>query len=240
MKNKKNLIGKMVILLMVSVLCVLGVLFVVKSKMKDKEDVAIITTENNIQEETNQSDIASENEQLEKFSNMKIAEAVTQEITEQQSNENDNQQEETSQVVTSKSKESESKKTTVAQKQTQASQPVQSQKQQTIQSSATGNQQKQTTTTQTQTTKVEGEKFVRNDTMINKIKSIINNNQSDNMKTHGYTIQVDPSIKTKTNQFTFTESRVINFIKYSFGTIRVYAEDYYNNGQFIMTECYIF
>lgn len=106
------------------------------------------------------------------------------------------------------------------------------------------NKQETTTQVQTQSTKVqtkeEGEKFIRNDTMINKIKNVIDNNKSDNMKTYGYTIQVDSSIKSKTNQFTFAESRVINLIKYSFGTIRIYAEDYYNNGQFIMTECYIF
>lgn len=231
MKNKKKLISRIVILLMVSVICLLGILFTVKSKMNAKETIADTTTDNTTQEQTD--------EQLEDFANMKIAEAVTEE-TEEQPKVADNQQTETSQVNTVKP--NESKTATVNQKQTQKSTPVQSQKQQTAQQSVANTPQKQTTTTQaqTQTTKAEGEKFVRNDTMINRIKSVINNNPSDNMKTHGYTIQVDPSIRTKTNQFTFTESRVINFIKYSFGTIRVYAEDYYNNGQFIMTECYIF
>ena len=59
------------------------------------------------------------------------------------------------------------------------------------------------------------------------------------MKKYGYTIVVDSSIKNLTNQFTFTESRVKNAIYYKFGTIRIYAEDYYRNGQLIMTECYI-
>lgn len=231
MKNKKKLISRIVILLMVSVICLLGVLFTIKSKMNTKETIADATTDNTTQEQTN--------EQLEDFTNMEIAEAVTEE-TEEQPKVADNQQTETSQVNTVKP--NESKTATVNQKQTQKSTPVQSQKQQTTQQSVASTPQKQTTTTQVQTqnTKTEGEKFVRNDTMISRIKSVINNNPSDNMKTHGYTIQVDPSIKTKTNQFTFAESRVINFIKYSFGTIRVYAEDYYNNGQFIMTECYIF
>lgn len=83
------------------------------------------------------------------------------------------------------------------------------------------------------------EKYVRNDAMISRIKQIIQNNETSNMKNFGYNIVVDSSIKTQTNQFTFTESRVINAIKNKFGTIRIYVEDYYKNGQLIMTECYI-
>ena len=82
-------------------------------------------------------------------------------------------------------------------------------------------------------------KYVRNDSMIQKIKATIENNVTEDMKKYGYEIVVDSSIKELTNQFTFTESRVKNNIKYSFGTIRIYAEDYYSNGQLIMTECYI-
>lgn len=84
------------------------------------------------------------------------------------------------------------------------------------------------------------EKYVRNDAMINKIKNVINNNPSEYMKDYGYEIVVDSSIKELTNQFTFTENRVKAMINYSFGTIRIYAEDYYYNGQLIMTECYIY
>ncbi len=82
-------------------------------------------------------------------------------------------------------------------------------------------------------------KYVRNEQMIQKIKSVIESNVTEDMKNYGYTIVVDSSIKNLTNQFTFTESRVKNNIRYSFGTIRIYAEDYYSNGQLIMTECYI-
>ena len=32
---------------------------------------------------------------------------------------------------------------------------------------------------------------------------------------------------------------LIDKIKYKFGTIKIYARDYYNNGQFICTQCYI-
>lgn len=91
----------------------------------------------------------------------------------------------------------------------------------------------------TEQTKDEGLKYVRNDTMINQIKQIIKNNETQDMKDFGYNIVVDSSIKNSTNQFTFAESRVINSIRNKFGTIRIYAEDYYNNGQFIMTQCYI-
>lgn len=89
------------------------------------------------------------------------------------------------------------------------------------------------------TTDTNTEKYVKNDAMISKIKSIIQNNESDFMKQYGYNIVVDSSIKEQTNQFTYTESRVINYLKYKFGTIRIYAEDYYKNGNLIMTMCYI-
>ena len=83
------------------------------------------------------------------------------------------------------------------------------------------------------------EKYVKNDAMISKIKSVIQNNESDFMKQYGYNIIVDSSIKEQTNQFTYTENRVKSYITYKFGTIRIYAEDYYVNGNLIMTECYI-
>lgn len=83
------------------------------------------------------------------------------------------------------------------------------------------------------------EKYVKNDAMINKIKNVIQNNESDFMKQYGYNIVVDSSIKAQTNQFTYTENRVKSHITYKFGTIRIYAEDYYVNGNLIMTECYI-
>ena len=83
------------------------------------------------------------------------------------------------------------------------------------------------------------EKYVKNDAMINKIKNVIQNNESDFMIQYGYNIVVDSSIKAQTNQFTYTENRVKSYITYKFGTIRIYAEDYYVNGNLIMTECYI-
>lgn len=82
-------------------------------------------------------------------------------------------------------------------------------------------------------------KYVKNDKMIEKIRNVIENNVTEDMKKYGYKIVVDSSIKELTNQFTFTENRVKNNIKYSFDIIKIYAEDYYSNGQLIMTQCYI-
>lgn len=83
------------------------------------------------------------------------------------------------------------------------------------------------------------EKYIRNDNIINKIKQVIKENETANMKDFGYNIVVDSSIKNQTNQFTYTTNRVINSIKSKFGTIRIYAEDYYKNGDLVMTMCYI-
>lgn len=83
------------------------------------------------------------------------------------------------------------------------------------------------------------EKYIRNDSMISKIKQVIKENETANMKDFGYNIIVDSSIKNQTNQFTYTTNRVINSIKSKFGTIRIYAEDYYKNGNLVMTMCYI-
>lgn len=84
-----------------------------------------------------------------------------------------------------------------------------------------------------------GEEYKTNDAMINNIKNIINSNQSEDMKLYGYNIVIDSSIVEDTSQFTYTKQRVIDKIKYKFGTIRIYVRDYYNNGQFICTQCYI-
>lgn len=98
---------------------------------------------------------------------------------------------------------------------------------------------KSETTKATTQTKTNETKYVRNDQMIQRIKQVIQSNETEDMKNYGYTIVVDSSIKSQTNQFTFTENRVKTNIRYSFGTIRIYAEDYYSNGQLIMTQCYI-
>ncbi len=83
------------------------------------------------------------------------------------------------------------------------------------------------------------EELKRNDKMIETIRNVIRKNETEDMKNFGYKIVVDSSIKQLTNQFTYSENRVRNYLRNKFGTIRIYAEDYYCNGEFVMTECYI-
>lgn len=83
------------------------------------------------------------------------------------------------------------------------------------------------------------EEYKINEKKIAKIRNIINSNPSEDMKLYGYEIVVDSSITEVTTQFTFTEKRVKDKIAWKFGTIRIYAQDYYRNGQYITTECYL-
>lgn len=83
------------------------------------------------------------------------------------------------------------------------------------------------------------EEYRFNNEMTNNIINIINSNPSEYMIQDGYTVEVDSSIVTLTNQFTFTEERVKNKVLYKAGTIKVYAQDYYFGGQYLFTECYI-
>lgn len=83
------------------------------------------------------------------------------------------------------------------------------------------------------------EEYKINNQMINKLKEIIKNNETEDMKNYGYEIVVDSSIVELTNQFTLTEQRVINKIRLKYGTIRIYSQDYYFNGEYITTQCFI-
>lgn len=83
------------------------------------------------------------------------------------------------------------------------------------------------------------EEYRINEKKIDEIRNIINSNPSEDMKIYGYEIVVDSSITELTTQFTFTEKRVKDKIAWKFGTIRIYAQDYYKNRQYITTECYL-
>lgn len=78
-----------------------------------------------------------------------------------------------------------------------------------------------------------------NASIVEKIKNDIKNNESTYMQQYGYNIVVDQSIITQTNQFTYTDIRVKSMIKNKFGTIKIYARDYYLNGNYMYTEAYI-
>ena len=83
------------------------------------------------------------------------------------------------------------------------------------------------------------EEYKINNQMINNLKEVIKNNETEDMKNYGYEIVVDSSIVELTNQFTYTEYRVKNKLTYKYGTIRIYARDYYYNGSYITTQCFI-
>lgn len=250
MKNKKKFISKIVVLLIISVFCLLVVLFNLKSKIKIAEIVDNPIFENEILEDVTENIIADESEQLEEYSNEEIPETIVNEPEGQQLKA-DSPAEETSQLSTNKSNINENKpKTTVGT--TQSLPPTQPQSQ--IEAQVVEQTENQQTTiqnpivtqtqphTQTQNINLQAkdeETFVQNDKMIQEIKKVIEDNETENMKKFGYDIVPDPSIKELTNQFTFYESRVKNYLKYKSGTIRIYAEDCYKNGQFIMTQCYI-
>lgn len=96
-----------------------------------------------------------------------------------------------------------------------------------------------TPTQETSSVSVDTEEYRVNNSLINQMTNIINSNPSSLMKELGYSIVVDSSIVNETTGFTFTENRVKNAISYSFGTIRIYARDYYKNGVLMWNECFI-
>lgn len=83
------------------------------------------------------------------------------------------------------------------------------------------------------------EEYKRNDEMIAKIKEIIKNNETQDMQEYGYEVVQDNTIPEITNEFTFTEKRVKDKLKFKSGIIRIYARDYYYNGNYISTQCFI-
>lgn len=249
MKINKKIIGKIAVLLVIGVICIAELVYAVRKKLSTiqiADNFENIISENEITEETTDNELKQEdetneeNQEIENIETLEKEENNYQEEKTEQTKTGYSQNKETSQV---KPKNQETivtnEKQTVSQEQA-VQKPVQTTTSTTKQAVTAETQAQNTNAdTQNQTKEVE-EKYIRNDNMINNIKRVIENNPSDNMKTYGYTVQVDSSIKERTNQFTYSEERVINFIRYSFGTIRIYAEDYYRNGQLIMTECYIF
>lgn len=83
------------------------------------------------------------------------------------------------------------------------------------------------------------EEYKKNTDMIKRITEFIKENETEDMKNYGYEIVVDSSIVELTNQFTLTEQRIKNKIKLKYGTIKIYSQDYYYNGEYITTQCFI-
>lgn len=73
----------------------------------------------------------------------------------------------------------------------------------------------------------------RNDTYIQKIKEYITTNDKSS-----YSIVVDSSIINNTDGFTYSEFNLSGYIG-CYSVYRIYAQDYYVNGQYVETRCYI-
>ena len=235
MKHKKIIVLAILVLFLIIALS-LTFIFIHKSKINvadDQQNIIAENPENLLENNVLDEDVLEENNVIAEEEN-NITPTVTEETSEPKT--------ETKTTTGSSTKK---EQTTKPNTQTQ---PKQETKQETPPSVSTNNQEvpkvveEKPTPTPSPTPEPPKEetKYVRNDAMINRIKSVIENNPSEYMLEHGYNIVVDSSIKDKTNQFTFSETRVKGFITYRFGTIRIYAEDYYKNGQLIMTECYIY
>ena len=82
-------------------------------------------------------------------------------------------------------------------------------------------------------------KTVVNNGMINKLKQTIQENATSKMKEQGYNIVVDSNITKSCHGFTYSLFNINNALINRSGTIRIYADDYYYNGEFVETRCYI-
>lgn len=82
-------------------------------------------------------------------------------------------------------------------------------------------------------------KVKKNDTYIQKIKNYIENHESEKMIKYGYDIQIDSNIISDTSGFTYSEFNMSGLIGRS-GTYKIYAQDYYVNGQYVETRCYVY
>lgn len=228
MNKKKIFTGIIVVLVVIAIVCLLVVF------LNKKESTSVDNTKTEVNDE--KSDV--ENNDMKDLDNKETEDENTN------TDENISVKEETTSqqfVSTPTPKPTGTGQTTIKQENKVTPTPV-TQKQENAEI-------KQPTTTPTQSTEEKTENntptsqpeetFAPNYEMIEKIKQTIKANETEDMKTYGYEIVVDSSIKGKTNPFTFTELRVKNMIKYSFGTIRIYAENYYVGGELVMVNCYI-
>ena len=73
----------------------------------------------------------------------------------------------------------------------------------------------------------------RNDTYIQMIKDYITTNDKSD-----YSIEVDPSVVNTSYGFTYSEFNLSGYIG-GYSVYRIYAQDYYVNGEYVETRCYI-
>lgn len=194
-----------------------------------------IQTEDNQESQVNKVDTKTENTTNHSTDVSQIEENNKSETIETKPQENNKKAENNNQVANNENKEETKENTHENTEDEKINEKVEEKSKEEVKQETTEETKQETVETPTEI----GEKYIQNDEMINKIKQIIENNVTEDMSMYGYEIVVDSSIKELTNQFTFTEDRVKNALRFKFGTIRIYAEDYYKDGQYIMTECYI-
>ena len=79
----------------------------------------------------------------------------------------------------------------------------------------------------------------RNDEMIQKIKTYISTHETERMKKYGYSFVVDPDVVKITNPFTYSEFNMNSCLNRT-GEYRIYAQDYYYNGKYVETQCFVY
>lgn len=231
-----------IILIIFLVICTaLGIFFLSKKWTNDK-----VVTDNkiNISEISNNEEVSKEENKIDE-NKIEISENKTeQETTEQETEESEIE----SQVVveTNNKSNSANNKATRQEQPKSESKPVNAESnvqktQEVVQETQVQEQPSQPVQEPVTPDKPKEDvvEYKENTVMINNIKNAVNNNVSNDMQTYGYNIVVDSSIVNLTNQFTFSEKRVADKIKSKFGTIRIYARDYYLNGSYVWTECYV-
>ena len=241
MKNKKILV------FVVIVLCIISMFFIGLSYYRDSSNVSSIemkesneTTTNNTTKEIAASiteDNSTKQETIIESDNSQDQKITTNE--QKQSTQEKKTQETSNTKTTTKSQVAENKPSTQV-----IEKPATSSNKKTETVKPPANTPPPTTIPEstpstTPPAKDNTESFKVNNTIINQMKSIINSNQSSYMKQFGYNIVVDSSIVNQTTGFTYTETRVKNAIANSFGTIRIYARDYYVGNELRWTESFI-
>ena len=217
---------------LITITIIAGVFIIYKTIYKDKTQIADVPVleQNTIQPEDTTSNIAEETEAVQESNNTVVEETIdTPTIgANTPSTQNTTSKTNTTQATKTAPSSNQSVKAADTPSQVQQAQPVEQQQ-----------QQEPVQQVIPPTPSVPKEEFKPNAKMAQDMIDVINNNPSQFMIDYGYTVTVDSSIITLTNQFTFTTQRVINMIQYKCGTIRVYAQDYYKDGQYQWTECYI-
>lgn len=79
----------------------------------------------------------------------------------------------------------------------------------------------------------------RNDEMIQKIKNYISTHETERMKKYGYSFVVDPEVIKITHPFTYSEFNMNSCLNRT-GEYRIYAQDYYYNGKYVETQCFVY